>query len=196
MVLSTWATNFFNVFIVTAIFAALVTFHNNITRYFYSLGRQNLIWSRLSYTLPKVQPPYVASLVQTASAILIVGFFAVMNLDPYDILFATMTGMGAIGIILAQTVAAIGIFTFFRRTQYDNRFWHTFLAPLLAILGLSAFLYYALTSVELLLGMTGAGAAMMASLVFIVFAAGWLYGFYVKRTQPRKYARLKSVLRA
>ncbi|MGW7771505.1 APC family permease [Pseudomonas machongensis] len=194
MVLGGWATSFFNVFIVTAIFAALVTFHNNIARYLYSLGRQNLVWSPLGYTGRKAQTPYVASIVQTVSAVACVAFFAIMQLDPYNVLFATMTGMGSIGIILAQTIAAIAIFVFFRRTQCDRRLWNAFLAPLIAVVGLCIFLYFALNSVELLLGLTGIWADLLTAFVFIVFAMGWLYGFYVKKCQPSKYARIKSVL--
>ncbi|WP_166366423.1 APC family permease [Pseudomonas akapageensis] len=194
LVLGGWATSFFNVFIVTAIFAALVTFHNNIARYLYSLGRQNLVWAPLGYTGRKAQTPYVASIVQTISAMLCVAFFAIMKLDPYNVLFASMTGMGSIGIILAQTIAAVGIFVFFRRTKCDRRLWNAFLAPLTAVVGLCVFLYYALSSVELLLGLTGIWAQLLTALVFIVFAMGWLYGFYVKKVQPAKYARIKSVL--
>jgi len=194
MVLGGWATNFLNVFIVTAIFAALVTFHNNIARYLYSLGRQNLVWSKLGYTHPISKTPYAASIVQTVIAMACVSIFIVMNLDPYNILFATMTGVGSIGIILAQTIAAVAIFVFFRRTKCDGRFWNAFLAPMIAVFGLIVFLYYALTSVELLLGITGLWANLMTALVFIVFALGWIYGFYVRTTQPAKYARLVSVL--
>ena len=105
-----------------------------------------------------------------------------------------MTGMGAIGLVLAQTIASIAIFVFFRRTRCDQRFWNAFLAPLIAVAGLCVFLYYALSSVELLLGLSGTWANLLAALVFIVFAAGWAYGFYVKRCHPAKYERIKSVL--
>jgi amino acid transporter len=194
MVLGGWGTIFFNIFIVTAIFAAMVTIHNNIARYLYSLGRQHLVWSPLGYTGRKAQTPYVASIVQTVSAVICVGFFAVMGLDPYNVLYASMTGMGAIGLVLAQTIASIAIFVFFRRTRCDQRFWNAFLAPLIAVAGLCVFLYYALSSVELLLGLSGTWANLLAALVFIVFAAGWAYGFYVKRCHPAKYERIKSVL--
>ncbi|MEN0105841.1 MAG: APC family permease [Pseudomonas sp.] len=195
MVLGSWATHFFNVFIVTAIFAAIVTFHNNIARYLYSLGRQNLVWSALGHTLSKAQTPHVACIVQTVSAVAAVLVFALLKLDPYAILFASMTGMGSIGIILAQTIAAVAIFVFFRRNQsLDNRVWHTFVAPLAAVIGLSTFLYYAMTSVELLLGITGTWATILAALVFVIFGAGVFYGLFVKLTDPNKYERVKKVL--
>ncbi|MNC04334.1 Putrescine importer PuuP [compost metagenome] len=194
MVLGPWATHFFNVFIVTAIFAALVTFHNNIARYLYSLGRQQLVWSSLGHTLSKAQTPHVACIVQTVSAVVCVAIFALLKLDPYTVLFASMTGMGSIGIILAQTIAAVAIFIFFRRNKLDRRVWHTFLAPLAAVIGLATFLYYALDSVELLLGVTGIWATALAGLVFVIFALGMFYGLFVKFTNPNKYARIKKVL--
>ncbi|WP_264001458.1 APC family permease, partial [Mycolicibacterium gadium] len=55
----------FQILIITALFAAIVTFHNNVARYTFSLGRQGLIWKPLGWTLPNRQTPWVASVVQT-----------------------------------------------------------------------------------------------------------------------------------
>ncbi|MNU07077.1 hypothetical protein D3C72_2525120 [compost metagenome] len=68
------------------------------------------------------------------------------------------------------------------------------MAPLAAVIGLATFLYYALDSVELLLGVTGIWATALAGLVFVIFALGMFYGLFVKFTNPNKYARIKKVL--
>ncbi|MFC3174010.1 APC family permease [Novosphingobium bradum] len=187
-------TQVFNVFIVSAIFAALLTFHNNIARYLYSLGRQGLLWKPLGATLAGAQTPHVACAVQTVTAMLAIAIFAVLGLDPYGVLFASMTGMGSVGIILAQTISAVAIFAFFRKSAVDKRLAQTFIAPLLAVIGLSGFLYYALDSVELLIGMSGAVSRLLAGLVFVIFGGGMGYGWCVKRRDPAKYARLARVL--
>ncbi len=57
----------FQMLIVTATFAAIVTFHNNVSRYTFSLGRQGLIWQPLGWTLPRRQTPWVASIVQSVT---------------------------------------------------------------------------------------------------------------------------------
>ncbi|AOE85903.1 APC family permease [Pseudomonas sp. TCU-HL1] len=194
LVLNPWLTNCFNIFIVTAIFAALVTFHNNIARYLYILGRQGLVWSALSYTRSEKQTPYVASLVQTVSVVAIVAPFVVLQLDPYTTLFAWMTGIGSVAIILAQVVAAVAIFVFFRKSNVDKRLWHTLVAPAIATAGLGVFLYYALTSIDVLMGLTGAVANWMVAAIFMIFALGIGYGYYIKMKSPSRYEALTKAL--
>lgn len=194
LVLNPWVTNLFNVFIVSAMFAALVTFHNNIARYMYILGRQNLVWRALSYTRRRSQTPYVASIVQTISALVIIAVFVVYRLDPYNTLFAWMTGIGSIAIILAQTIAAAAIFLFFRRSKVDTRIWHTVITPLAAIAGLAVFLYYSLVSVDVLLGVKGPVADCLVASIFATFAAGVGYAMHIKRRDPVRYAKLAKAL--
>lgn len=194
LVLNPWVTNLFNVFIVSAMFAALVTFHNNIARYMYILGRQNLVWSALSYTRRKSQTPYVASIVQTISAVAIILVFVIYKLDPYNTLFAWMTGIGSIAIILAQTIAAIAIFSFFRRSKADRRLWHTVITPIGATIGLGVFLYYSLVSVDVLLGVSGLISQCLVASIFVTFALGVAYAIYIKRRSPARYANLTKAL--
>lgn len=194
LVLAPWVTHFFNVFIVTAIFAALVTFHNNIARYLYILGRQGLVWSALSYTRREQKTPYIASLVQTLSVVLIIAPFVIWQLDPYNSLFAWMTGIGSVAIILAQVVAALAIFAFFRRSSLDKRLWHTVIAPAVATVGLGFFLYYALTSIDLLMGVSADIANWMVIAIFAIFSLGVGYGYYLKLTSPSRYVGLAKAL--
>jgi amino acid transporter len=117
LVLGRFATHFFNIFIVTALFAAVVTFHNNIARYLYMLGRQRLLWAPLGHTRKIAKTPYIASIVQTMSALLILALFGTFDQDPYAVVLAVMTGIGTVGLILAQAVSAVAIFIFFRRNR-------------------------------------------------------------------------------
>jgi amino acid transporter len=184
----------YQVLIVTAMFAAIVTFHNNVARYLYSLGRQNLLWSPLGRTHPSRETPYVASIVQSSIVGIVVIAFAVFQLDPIVNLFAGVGGIGTVGVILAQVIASLSIFAFFRRTGADERLWNAKVAPLLAALALGAIFVLALKSLDILLGITGAGAWAMVSLVFVALAVGFAYGWYLRLTQPDRYARLDDVL--
>ncbi|KQY03209.1 hypothetical protein ASD37_27335 [Mycobacterium sp. Root135] len=184
----------FQILIVTATFAAIVTFHNNVSRYTFSLGRQGLIWKPLGWTLPRRQTPWVASIVQSVTVGIVIALFALFGQDPFATLFTWATGIGTVGVILSQLVAGIAIFAFFRKSEVDKRPWNTVIAPLLAIVGLGGFFVLTLDSLDVLLGVQGTMAAIMLSLVFIAFLAGAAYGVYLKVAAPARYALVGQAL--
>ncbi|MCV7419743.1 APC family permease [Mycobacterium yunnanensis] len=184
----------FQMLIVSATFAAIVTFHNNVSRYTFSLGRQGLIWKPLGWTLPSRQTPWVASIVQSVTVGIVIALFALFGQDPFATLFTWATGIGTVGVILSQLVAGVAIFTFFRKSDVDKRPWNTVIAPLLAIVGLGGFFVLTLDSLDVLLGVQGTVAAVMLSLVFIAFLAGAAYGLYLKVAAPARYALVGQAL--
>ncbi|MGE0216120.1 APC family permease [Mycolicibacterium sp.] len=186
----------FQVLICTAMFAAILTFHNNVARYLYSLGRQNLLWSRLGRTMTTRQTPYVASLVQSGGITVLIVVAAVLHLDPIVTIFAGIGGIGTIGVILSQAIASVAIFAFFRRTGADRRPWNAVVAPLLAAVALLSIVVAALYNLDVLLGVGGGTGLLWVStlLVPLVFGAG--YGWYLRSSQPQRYAELDRVLTA
>jgi amino acid transporter len=184
----------FQMLIVTATFAAIVTFHNNVARYLFSLGRQGLVWKPLGWTLPRRQTPWVAAIVQSVTVGIVIALFALFGQDPFATLFTWATGIGTIGVILSQLVAGIAIFAFFRKSDVDKRPWNTVIAPILAIVGLGAFFVLTLDSLDILLGVHGAMAALMVSLVFLALLAGLLYGVYLRVVSPARYALVGQAL--
>lgn len=184
----------FQILIVTATFAAIVTFHNNVSRYLFSLGRQSLVWKPLGWTLPRRQTPWVASIVQSVMVGIVVVAFAIAGQDPFATLFTWATGVGTIGVILSQLVAGIAIFVFFRRSDVDKRTWNTVVAPVLAVIGLGIFFVLTLNSLDILLGVQGATAVLMLSLVFLALLAGMAYGLYLRFLAPEKFALVGKAL--
>jgi amino acid transporter len=184
----------FQILIVTATFAAIVTFHNNVSRYLFSLGRQNLVWKPLGWTLPRRQTPWVASIVQSLMVGVVIVAFAIAGQDPFATLFTWATGIGTIGVIASQLVAGIAIFVFFRKSNVDKRPWNTVIAPLLAIAGLTGFFILTLDSLDILLGVQGATAALMVSLVFLALLGGVAYGLYLRFFAPDRYELVGKAL--
>ncbi|MDQ8706108.1 APC family permease [Streptomyces sp. LHD-70] len=192
--MGSWASDVFQVLIITSIFAAIVTFHNNLSRYLYALGRQGLVWERLGHTLPGRRTPYIAAIAQTASAAVVVGLFAVLGLDPYTTLFTWLAGIGTVGIIGAQVVAALAILVFFRRTKVDQRTWHTRIAPAIAVAGMMGMFIVALSSLDLLLGASTGLTALLVGLLALSAAAGTGYAFWLRRHSAEKYERMRIML--
>ncbi|WP_093460209.1 APC family permease [Streptomyces melanosporofaciens] len=185
-----YLTETIRVLIITSMFAAIVTFHNNVARYLFSLGRQGALPAALGRCHLRKNSPYVACMVQTVMVGIVVAIFVIAGFDPYRSLFTWMTGIGAMGIILLQFVASVAIFVFFRRNNFDKRVWNTVVAPLLGIAGLLPFLYFALTGVDVLLGTSGWLAVLLVGLVFLSLLGGAVWGLVARWCAPRLYERL------
>lgn len=187
-------TEAFQLLVITSLFAAILTFHNNVARYLFSLGRQGVVWAKLGQTHPTRKSPAMACYVQIAMVAVVVAIFAAFNLDPYATLFTWWTGVGAAGIILLQTIASIAIFVFFRRSDVDKRPWNTFIAPLLGIAGLLPFLYFALTGMDVLLGAGGWLQVLFTMMLFASLVIGVVGAYVIKFRAPDRYERLNSTL--
>ncbi|GAB3231096.1 APC family permease [Mycolicibacterium hippocampi] len=193
-VLGSVGTEAFQLLIITALFAAILTFHNNVARYLFSLGRQGVLWSRLGTTHPTRRSPAIACYVQIGMVAVVVAIFAAFGLDPYATLFTWWTGVGAAAIILLQTLASIAIFVFFRRSDVDKRPWNTFIAPLLGIAGLLPFLWYAVTGMDVLLGGGGWLQISFTAMLFASLAVGIIGAYIIKARSPQRYEQLNSTL--
>jgi amino acid transporter len=189
-----WATQLFQLFVITSMFAAILTFHNNVARYLFAMGRQGVLWRRLGVTHPVRSSPYIACWTQTGMVALVVAVFALAGLDPYATLFTWFTGIGAAGMILVQTIASIAIFTFFRRSGLDRRLWHSFVAPLLGIAGLVPLLWFALTSLDVLLGVSGPLEWAFLAMLLGSLGVGLGYALWLRSWRPETYAGLASTL--
>jgi amino acid transporter len=193
-VLGHWGTALFEVFVISSLFAAILTFHNNVSRYLFALGRQGLFHRALGNTHAITRSPHIACYFQTLMVGLVVGVFAIAQLDPYDTLFTWFTGIGAAGIIIVQCIASIAIYNFFRRHPVDLRRWNTIVAPLLGIAGLLGFLYVALTSLDVLTGATGLVQWILMGLLIGSIAIGLGMALWLKRARPAQYATLVYTL--
>lgn len=191
-VLGNWATLAFRILIISSMFAAIATFHNNVARYLFSLGRQGALSRALGRCHTTKNSPYVACFVQTAMVGVVIALFAVFGLDSYTALFTWMTGIGAMAIILLQFIASVAVFVFFRRRDLDKRVWNTVIAPLLGIGGLLPILYFALNGVDVLLGTDGWLAYFLVGLMFLALVGGTVWGFAAKRWAPALYGRLMT----
>lgn len=183
--------------IVTSLFAAICAFHNNVARYFFALGRQGVLWSRLGETHSTRQAPTAACVLQASTAFIAVAGFALAGRDPFVDLFTWMTGIGAVGIIIVQSLAGLAIIAFFRKNpDLDNRPWNTLIAPILGFVGLMVLLFFAFDNLDTLVGASGAVETGLLVLLFGSFVVGLLAALRWKQSDPAKYGRLGAQLQA
>lgn len=190
LVSSAW-TEVMNMLLITSIFASILALHNAASRYFFAIGREGLIWRSLAATHPKHQSPYRAGLLQTAIAVVAILIAALTGLDPFAIVFSYGSAIGAVGMLTLQTLVALSIIVFFRRTRLDTRLWNTMLAPAASLVGLICCLYLVIENMAL---MSGSDSPLITlgipALVLLAGAAGVTSALRLKRNDPKGYADL------
>ncbi|MGI5127822.1 APC family permease [Pseudonocardia sp. CA-107938] len=160
------------ILLLTSLFAALLAFHNAISRYLYALGRQGIGPEALSRTHERHGSPSVGSLTQSASAAVLLALFAVAGADPVKTLFTWMSGVATVSVLLLMMLTAVAILVFFARHRVDDRVWNTRVAPVLGLLGIAVVTALVLTNFTTLIS----GSAVLAATLLAVVAAAFLAG--------------------
>ena len=171
------------VLLLTSLFAALLAFHNAISRYLFALGRQGMAPGVLGRTHVRHTSPHVGSLTQTATAFIVVAVFAVAGSDPVLQLFTWMSGLATVSILLLMVLTSVAVLAFFARSRVDRRTWHTRVAPALGTLGLLGIVGLVLANFTTLIS----GDAVLATVLLAVIAAAFVLGVVVALVRrPRR----------
>jgi amino acid transporter len=191
-----WLADVMEYLVITSIFATVLAFHNAICRYLYALGREGLLPRALGRTHDAHESPHVASVVQTAIAVVVIGAFAIAGKDPFNDLFAWMTGLGTLGILTLQAGCALAVIGFFRRTRLDRRPWSTLIAPALGTAGLVAAVVLVVRNWDVLTGIQSGVLQYMPLLVPLAALAGIGVALWMRGRATGEYERLEVALDA
>jgi amino acid transporter len=178
----------------SSLFAALLSFHNTVARYFFALGREGVLPRALATTSVRSRSPKTASLTQTGLAFAVLAGYAYAGWDPLITLFFWITVTGGLGVLILMLLTAIAVFAYFLRpsNREDVGMGRGLLAPALAALALGWILWETLTQFHVLLGVDAtspwrhvfpaafAGAALL----------GMLWALYLRAARPDTYAAI------
>ncbi|GAA3811289.1 APC family permease [Streptomyces phyllanthi] len=187
-----WATDLQRVLIVTSLLAALLAFHNAITRYVYALSAEHVFPAALGRVHPRHGSPWAAGIAQSVLAVIVVAVFAVIGVDPYNEFFLWVNTPGVVGILVLQALAAFAVVAFFRRNpaaRGEGRL-RTLITPAAAGILLAAATVLVCKRLDLF---TGAGPAvnwMLVALTPAVFLVGVALAVRLRRARPDVYAKL------
>ncbi|GAA4731233.1 APC family permease [Phytohabitans rumicis] len=172
----------------TGLIAALLAFHNAITRYTFALGREGVLPRVFGRTTIKGAPRN-ASLAQTALAFVVLTAYAIAGWDPLVQLFYWGSTTGGLGVLLLYTLTSIAVIGFFARNARGENLWQRLIAPLIATVILLGVTYLAVDNLAAMYGVeAGTGPARVAPIAYLViFAAGTAWGLILKRTKPTVY---------
>ena len=186
------ATTVMRILIVTSNFAALLAFHNAITRYVYALSTEGVLPHRLGHVHPKFHSPYVAGIAQTILAAVVVGAFALFGADPYLQMLLWVNTPGVLGFVVLQTLAAFAVWRFFRTRPHSESTLRTVVAPLVATVLLAGATVLIAWYVDLMTD----GGPIVDGIILVsvptVFLLGFWYATWMRKNRPADYARIGS----
>jgi len=154
----------------TSLFACLLSFHNVIARYQFTLAGKGVFPAALGVINRRHGSPATSSLVQTATALVLVGGFAAFRVEPLVGVFGSMAGVATVGMVLLMLTTSIAVLVFFSRNRTLQRAQRgrTVIAPILAVIGLALSLWLVLTNFKLV---TGGSTALSIALALVPVAA-------------------------
>lgn len=184
------------ILLVTSMFACVLSIHNALTRYAFTLSSQGVLGSGMGVVHPTHRSPSRASMVVTLVSLAGMVVVTAIGLDPVAQIYAWFTGAATIGIIALMAVTSVSVVVHFRRVpDPSSGLFAVTIAPVIAALGLIGVLVLAIKNLPLLVGTSTAADIVLAALVVII-AAGVTTAFRLRRRRPDQYIALLTEIEA
>jgi len=189
----TWFSDVASIFFVTSLFAALLSFHNAVARYFFSLGRERVLPRGLAKVQSRTGAPIAGSLTQTGLALILVLVFVFTDADPVLNLFTWLTNLGALGVILLMALTSVSVAVYLRRHREltDTGTAHV-IAAVVAALSLFTVFVLAIITFGALLGSEPGDPLrwILPGTLFVAVVVGIGYAAVLKGTKPAVYSQI------
>jgi len=178
-----------NMLLVVSLVASMIGFQGTLSRYMVAMGRDKLLPETLAYVDPVHKAPQRANLIGTIINTVFILGFAASRLDPFAVIFATISGLTTIGSIALWVTVSLAFIVYFRRHR-DKRWLQTCVLPIIALVALSVVLIMVFKNYSFL---TGSSLAFVNNLPWIIvpfFAYGIYRMNYLRRKRPEDYAQI------
>jgi amino acid transporter len=178
--------------LVSSLFAAVSAFHNYIARYSYTAGREGLLPAVFGQTHDSHQSPHIGSVTQTVMALVVVGIFALLGLDPITQLFTWVSQVGTLGVLGMMAITSLSVIMFFRKTPdpATSPLASMLLPAVSGVIMVLLFIYIAMNFGDLTGTTGGALGYILPALIPLAAIIGWLRASALKASNPAAYARM------
>jgi amino acid transporter len=183
------ARDVMQILLITSVFACILSFHNVITRYQFTLGNAGVLPRSLGRVNPKHLAPSRSSLAVTTASLVLASVVTLTRIDPVQQAYTWLSGAATLGIVALMTLTCLAVVIFFRRTSHDHGRWKTIVAPGLGLIGLLAVLVLIISNFPTLIG-DPASATIVALLVGAAFIAGTVIALLMRSKRPDAYRNL------
>jgi amino acid transporter len=179
----------------TSLFAAMLSFHNAVARYFYALGRSGVLPRLFGKVNDRTGAPFIGSSTQTLLALVVVAVFALSDSDPVLELFTWLTNLGAVGIFLLLALASFGVVGYFSRNAHEEGAWRSRWAPAIAGVALLGIFVLALSNFNVLItgledAPTDDRTIILPSILIGGGLIGLVVGAFLRARRPDVYERI------
>ena len=179
------------ILLVTSFFACILSFHNVIARYQFTLARSSALPAWLGKVHPRHFAPSSSSLaLSIVCAVLMVGV-VLSGLDPVTQVYAWLGGAATLGIMVLLVLTCVAVIVYFRRHRTGHSPWATLVAPAVALVGLLWLVYLIVSNLTLLVG-TPEAAWVVEGALILAFAAGVAIAMVMRTRRPADFARLNA----
>ncbi len=181
--------------VITGFFACSFAFHNNASRYFYSLGRDRILPGFLGRTHPTYKSPHLAATLQAAIAILTVILFAVGGGDPLLHLGTWLPIFCTLAVLVVQFLVCLAVIAYFNREGRDGTgdVLRTLVAPAVGAAAQVVIVILLLNNLSFIAGADNLVVDLIPLYVALVAVAGYAYARSLRNKDPERYALIGQV---
>jgi amino acid transporter len=170
--LGTAAEHIVQVLFVTSLFACILSFHNIVSRYLFTLANRHVFPDRVGAAHETHGSPHGASALDSVVVAVFVLGTALIGLDPVAEVYTWFAGVSTVGIVLLLLATSVAVLAFFgRRLAAGNLtegLGRTLIAPALGLVGLVV--VFGLIA-ENLSGLVGGSTAIAIGVIALLVAA-------------------------
>ncbi|MFI5937599.1 APC family permease [Actinoplanes sp. NPDC051494] len=181
------------VLFMTSIFAALLAFHAAVSRYQFALGREGVLPRAWGYTHPRTGAPIVGSITQSVLALGVLVVYRITGADPLVYLFAWLTVVGGLGVLILMWSASAAVIMFFiHHKEHSENLWRAKIAPIVAFMLLSIILAATVIGLgDLLQVEPGSMFHWLFPTGYLICAiAGFIWAVIMRAARPEVYAAI------
>lgn len=180
------------VLFLTSVFAALLAFHAAVARYQFALGREGVLPAAWGRTHPRTGAPLMGSVTQSVLALGVLSAYAAAGAEPLVFVFAWLTTIGGLGVLILMWAASAAVIAFFVRSRRRETVWKAYIAPFLAFLLLTVVMVATLIGFGELLQVSGDSPFqwLIPVLYLAVAAIGFVWALIMRAARPEVYAAI------
>lgn len=177
---------------VTSLFAALIAFHNTISRYVFALGRERVLPETFGRTSPRTGAPVNGSVAQSVIGLVTIVIYAVFGLDPVVQLFFTVGSFGGLGLLMMLAATSISVLVFFAKNPNEENAWRTRIAPGISSVLLIVVIVLVMANFDTVLGVAPDSPLrwIMPAVYFVAVGLGVMWGLALRTNRPKVYANI------
>lgn len=186
-----------NALLITSLLGAMISFHNTVARYVFTLARDGILPASLGVVGRGSGggAPIAGSLLQSVVAGLVIAAFALAGADPLAAMFTLLSALAAMGVMTLMVLASASVIGYFaRRPRLEVTIWQRAIAPALAATLLLLVLITTVVNIESLLGDAGVLRWVLPGIVVLTVVAGLSWGAALRAARPDVFGQVGTGL--